>query len=86
MATTVLPRPLESQPTQQSGVRQKVILVLSAWFLLVVSLGATGAFVAPAGRRPFSLRSVLARRCCCSFRGCGSRQLSVTSCCRSICA
>ena len=55
MATTVLPRPIESQPTQQSGMRQKVILVLSAWFLLVVSLGAIGAFVAPPGTPPVLL-------------------------------
>ena len=55
MATTVLPRPIESQPTQQSGMRQTVILVLSAWFLLVVSLGAIGAFVAPPGTPPVLL-------------------------------
>ena len=55
MATTVLPRPIESQPTQQSGMRQKVLLVLSAWFLLVVSLGAIGAFVAPPGTPPVLL-------------------------------
>jgi len=36
-------------------MRQTVILVLSAWFLLVVSLGAIGAFVAPPGTPPVLL-------------------------------
>lgn len=55
MATTVLPRPLESQPTQLRGVLLKVTLVLSAWFVLVVSLGAVGAFVARPGTPPILL-------------------------------
>ena len=45
MATTVLPRPAASQPTGLSGIPRSVTLALAAWFLLVVSLGAVGAFV-----------------------------------------
>jgi hypothetical protein len=52
MAATVLPRPAESRPTGISGI---VTLVLTAWFLLVVSLGAVGAFVAGPGTPPFAI-------------------------------
>lgn len=55
MATTVLPRPTESQPTRLSGIRLGVTLVLIAWFLLVVSLGAAGAFVGRPGTPPFAM-------------------------------
>ena len=55
MATTVLPRPAESRPTGLSGVRLGVTLVLTVWFLLVVSLGAAGAFVGRPGTPPFAM-------------------------------
>jgi hypothetical protein len=55
MATTVLPRPVESQPSGLSGIRLSVILVLIAWFTLVVSLGAVGAFVARPGTPPVGI-------------------------------
>lgn len=55
MATTVLPRSTESQPAGLGGVRLSVTLVLTVWFLLVVSLGAAGAFVAPPGTPPFPI-------------------------------
>jgi hypothetical protein len=55
MATTVLPRPAESPPIGLSGIPLSVTLVLTAWFLLVVSLGALGAFVAPPGIPPFPI-------------------------------
>jgi hypothetical protein len=55
MAATVLPRPTESQPARLGGVRLSVTLVLTVWFLLVVSLGAAGAFVAPPGTPPFPI-------------------------------
>jgi hypothetical protein len=55
MTTTTLPRPVESQSAAPSGMRLKVILVLSAWFLLVVSLGAAGAFIATPGTPPITL-------------------------------
>ena len=55
MATTVLPRPAESQPTGLSGIRLSVTLVLTVWFVLVVSLGAVGAFVGPPGTPPIAI-------------------------------
>jgi hypothetical protein len=55
MATTVLPRSVESQPSGLSGIRLSVILVLIAWFTLVVSLGAVGAFVARPGTPPVGI-------------------------------
>jgi len=55
MATTVLPRPADAPPRGLSGIRLSVTLVLTVWFLLVVSLGAAGAFVGPPGTPPFAL-------------------------------
>jgi len=55
MATTVLPRPAESQPTGLSGIRLSVTLALTVWFLLVVSLGAAGGFVGRPGTPPFAI-------------------------------
>jgi hypothetical protein len=55
MAATVLPRPAESQPTGLGGIRLNVTLVLGAWLLLVLSLGAVGAFVARPGTPPFPI-------------------------------
>lgn len=55
MATTVLPRPVESQPSGLSGISLSVTLVLIAWFTLVVSLGAVGAFVARPGTPPLGI-------------------------------
>jgi len=55
MATTVLPRPTESQPTGLRGVQLKVSFVLTVWFLLVASLGAVGAFVGRPGTPPVAI-------------------------------
>jgi hypothetical protein len=55
MATAVLPRPAASQPTGLSGIRLSVTLLLSLWFLLVVSLGAAGAFVGRPGTPPIAI-------------------------------
>jgi hypothetical protein len=55
MATAVLPRPVESQPSWLSGIGLSVTLVLTAWFLLVVSLGAVGAFVSRPGTPPLGM-------------------------------
>jgi len=55
MATTALPRPAQSQPIGLSGIRLSVTLVLTVWFLLVVSLGAVGTFVARPGTPPFPI-------------------------------
>lgn len=55
MTATVLPRPAESQPSGLGGIRLGVILFLGAWFLLVVSLGAVGAFAATPGTPPIAI-------------------------------
>jgi hypothetical protein len=55
MATIVIPKPAESQPRGRSGIRLAVVLALTVWLLLVVSLGASGAFVGPPGRPPLPI-------------------------------
>ena len=60
MATTVLPRPAESQPSGLGAIRLRVTVALTAWFLLVVSLGAVGAFVARPGTPPIALAMAVA--------------------------
>ncbi len=55
MTTSVLPRPAQSQPTELSGITLSVSLVLTGWFLLVVSLAAVGAFVARPGTPPIPI-------------------------------
>jgi hypothetical protein len=55
MAATVLPSRAESQRSGLGGLRLKVTVVLIAWFLLVVSLGAAGAFVTHNGTPPFPI-------------------------------
>jgi hypothetical protein len=55
MSSQVLPRPAESQPGGRSGIRVVVAIALAAWFLLVVSLGAVGAFAGPPGRPPLPI-------------------------------
>lgn len=55
MATTVLPRPAERHPTGPSGIALGVTLLLTVWLLLVVSLGAAGAFVGRPGTPPIAI-------------------------------
>ena len=55
MTTSVLPRPAQSQPTGLSGITLSVTLVLAGWALLVVSLAAVGAFIAPPGMPPIPI-------------------------------
>jgi hypothetical protein len=55
MATTVFPQPAESQPAGLNGIRFGVILVLTVWFVLVVSLGTAGAFLGRPGNPPFAI-------------------------------
>ena len=55
MSATVLPHPVESHPTGDKGIRLGVILVLTVWFLLIVSLGALGAFVGRPGTPPIAI-------------------------------
>jgi hypothetical protein len=55
VSATVLPRPAERQSGGLSGIPLSVILVLTVWLLLVVSLGAAGAFVGRPGTAPFAI-------------------------------
>ena len=55
MATILLPRPAQSQPGRLRGIRLGVTLAVTVWFLLVVSLGAVGAFVDCPGAPPFAI-------------------------------
>src|SRR6185312_17417613 len=55
MSATVLPRPAESHRDRGSGTRLSVILALAVWLVLVVSLGAFGAFVGPPGKPPVAI-------------------------------
>ncbi len=55
MTAIVLSQPAESQPGGRRGIRVAVAIALTAWFLLVVSLGAIGAFVAPPGTPPLPI-------------------------------
>jgi hypothetical protein len=53
MSTTVLPPPADS--TGFSGIGLGTVLVLAIWFVLVVSLGAAGAFVSRPGAPPVGI-------------------------------
>jgi hypothetical protein len=55
MTTIVLPHTAESEPRGRGGIRLAVAIALTAWFLLVVSLGFAGAFVAPSGTPPIAI-------------------------------
>jgi hypothetical protein len=55
MSTFVLPHPTQSEPTGLSGMTLSVSVVLIGWIVLVVSLGAAGAFVAAPGTPPIPI-------------------------------
>ncbi|MEW9623718.1 hypothetical protein [Rhodanobacter geophilus] len=55
MSATAFPRPTRSRPMGNGGIRPGIILVLSLWFALVVSLGASGAFVGRPGQPPIAI-------------------------------
>jgi hypothetical protein len=55
MTTIVLPQPAESQPSGGGNSRLAVPIVLTVWLVLVVSLGAAGAFVGPPGTPPLPI-------------------------------
>ena len=55
MTAMVLPQPAESQPSGRGGIRLAVAIALAVWLLLVVSLGAAGAFVGPPGTPPLPI-------------------------------
>ena len=55
MTAMVLPQPAESQPSGQGGIRLAIGIALGVWLLLVVSLGAAGAFVGAPGTPPLPI-------------------------------
>jgi len=55
MTAIVLPQPAESQPSGRGGIRLAVVISLTAWLLLVASLGLAGAFVAAPGTPPLPI-------------------------------
>jgi hypothetical protein len=55
MTAMVLPRPVESDPNGHHGTQLAVAITLAVWFLLIVSLGAAGAFVGPPGKPPLPM-------------------------------
>ena len=55
MTTIVLPQPAESQPRGRGGIRPAVVIALTVWLLLILSLGLAGAFVGPPGTPPLPL-------------------------------
>ncbi len=55
MSASVHPRPAETQPARGIDTGLRVTIVLSIWFVLVVSLGAIGAFVGRPGTPPVAI-------------------------------
>jgi hypothetical protein len=55
MTAIVLTQPAESQPSGRGGTRLAVVVALTVWLLLVVLLGAAGAFVGPPGTPPLPI-------------------------------
>ena len=53
MSTTVIPT--QAETTASSGIRLGVISVIAIWFVLVVSLGARGAFLGRTGAPPIGM-------------------------------
>lgn len=55
MTAIVLSQPAESQPGGRAGIRLAVAVPLTVWLLLVLSLGAAGAFVSRPGTPPLPI-------------------------------
>src|SRR3984957_5888122 len=55
MTSIVLPQPAASQPSGGGHSRLAVPIAVTVWLLLVVSLGAAGAFVGPPGTPPLPI-------------------------------
>ncbi len=55
MSTIVVPRPDELPSERQSALRLVVAVLLAIWFLIVVTLGAAGAFVGLPGKPPLPI-------------------------------
>jgi hypothetical protein len=55
MTAMVLPQTAESQSSGRGGIHRAVAISLTVWLLLVLSLGAAGAFVGPPGAPPLPI-------------------------------
>ncbi len=55
MTAIALPRNAESQPSGRGGIRLAVAVGLTIWLLIVLSLGAAGAFVVAPGTAPLPI-------------------------------
>jgi hypothetical protein len=55
MTTIVLPQSADSRASGGGGIKLVVATVLTAWLLLVLSLGIAGAFVGPPGTPPVAI-------------------------------
>ena len=55
MSTLLLTQSADLQPGGQRAVRAAIVGVLSVWFVLILSLGAAGAFVGPPGTPPLPI-------------------------------
>jgi hypothetical protein len=55
MTTIVLPQPAKSQRRGRGDIRLAVAIALTVWLVLVVLLGAAGAFVGPPGTPPLPI-------------------------------
>jgi hypothetical protein len=55
MTTLVLPQSANSRPGDRGRVRHAVATAVAVWLVLVLSLGAAGAFVAPPGAPPLPI-------------------------------
>jgi hypothetical protein len=55
MSAIAIPRQAESGPDGRRGIRLVVAIAIAAWLLLVVSFGAAGVFVGPAGKPPLAI-------------------------------
>lgn len=55
MTTTVLPQPTEARAAPPGAIRVSIALALTAWFLLVVALGAENAFGGRPGSPPIAI-------------------------------
>ncbi|MGH8255347.1 MAG: hypothetical protein ACRET0_03970 [Steroidobacteraceae bacterium] len=55
MSATVLARSVEPRLAGRRGIRPSVVVVLTIWFALVASLGASGVFLARPGSPPVAM-------------------------------
>ena len=55
MAVTVLPDPSRPQTLGSGSARRSIIVLLAAWLMLIVTLGAAGTFVGRPGTPPIAI-------------------------------